>query len=79
MNRGLTISSSVRSRCPFGGTDPVSGDTIIIDGGDEPQRIIDWVDAFEGAQLDHGSNSASLAEERVFKAAVVALVSTHAL
>ena len=25
-------------------TDRSNGDTIIVDGGDEPQRIIDWID-----------------------------------
>ena len=24
-------------------TDSKTGDTIIIDGGDEPQRLIDWI------------------------------------
>ena len=62
-------------------TDPVSGDTIIIDGGDEPQRIIDWVDAFEGPgpNWTTGPDSAALAEERGLpKRRVVALVNTHA-
>ena len=29
-------------------TDRSNGDTIIVDGGDEPQRIIDWIDRYEG-------------------------------
>ena len=62
-------------------TDPVSGDTIIIDGGDEPQRIIDWVDGFEGPgpNWTTGPDSAALAEERGLpQRRVVALVNTHA-
>ena len=62
-------------------TDPVSGDTIIIDGGDEPQRIIDWVDGFEGPgpNWTTGPDNAAVAEERGLpNRRVVALVNTHA-
>ena len=33
-------------------TDPATGDTVIIDGGDETGRIIDWIDGFEGPGPD---------------------------
>ena len=38
-------------------TDRTSGDTIIIDGGDEPQRIIEWIDGYRRPrpELDHRS------------------------
>ena len=29
-------------------TDRATGDTVIIDGGGEPERLIDWVDGFGG-------------------------------
>ena len=29
-------------------TDVQTGDTVIIDGGDEPQRLIDWIENCEG-------------------------------
>ena len=65
----------------FGETDPVSGDTIIIDGGDEPQRI-DWVDGFEGPgpNWTTGPDNAAVAEERGLpNRRAVALVNTHTL
>ena len=62
-------------------TDPATGDTIIIDGGDEPQRIIDWVDGFAGPgpNWTTGPENASIAQERELpQRRVVALVNTHA-
>lgn len=53
-------------------TDSASGDTIIIDGGDEPQRIISWIDHQEGRGPDW-----SLGEFEGERK-VVALVNTHA-
>ena len=29
-------------------TDVETGDTVIIDGGDEPQRLIDWIESCSG-------------------------------
>lgn len=62
-------------------TDPATGDTIIIDGGDEPQRIIDWIDAFDGPgpNWTTGPENATEAREQALPARrVVALVNTHA-
>ena len=62
-------------------TDPATGDTIIIDGGDESQRIIDWVDGFAGPgpNWTTGPENASIAQERGLpERRVVALVNTHA-
>ena len=62
-------------------TDPGTGDTIIVDGGDEPQRIIDWIDAFDGPgpNWTTGPENASAAQERALpRRRVVALVNTHA-
>ena len=60
-------------------SDPKTGDTIIIDGGDEPERIIAWVDGFEGAGPNwttgpqHADEASDLPQRKV-----VALVNTHA-
>mgnify|MGYP005720743929 CR=1 FL=1 len=62
-------------------TDSASGDTIIIDGGDEPQRIIDWIDAFGGVgpNWTTGPENKGAAEQQAAPARrVVALVNTHA-
>lgn len=60
-------------------TDSSTGDTIIVDGGDEPQRIIDWVDAFEGPGPNWTTGPQHLSEADGFvKRKVVALVNTHA-
>jgi glyoxylase-like metal-dependent hydrolase (beta-lactamase superfamily II) len=62
-------------------TDRASGDTIIIDGGDEPQRIIDWVDGYGGAgpNWTTGPESKAMAKEQgMLPRRVVALVNTHA-
>ena len=60
-------------------TDRATGDTIIIDGGDEPQRIIDWVDGFEGPGPNWTTGPQSKDDAADFpKRTVVALVNTHA-
>ena len=43
-------------------TDRETGDTVIIDGGSEPQRLVDWIDRFEGRGPDW-SNGPSTTEE----------------
>jgi hypothetical protein len=58
-------------------TDRASGDTIIIDGGDEPRRIIDWVDGYGGAgpNWTTGPESKAMAKEQgMLPRRVVALV-----
>jgi glyoxylase-like metal-dependent hydrolase (beta-lactamase superfamily II) len=60
-------------------TDPATGDTLIVDGGDEPQRIIDWVDGFEGTGPNWTTGPTNAEEaEGLPKRKVVALVNTHA-
>ena len=62
-------------------TDRSSGDTIIIDGGDEPQRIIDWVDGYRGSgpNWTTGPENKAMAEQQNSpQRRVVALVNTHA-
>ena len=62
-------------------TDRETGDTVIIDGGSEPQRLVDWIDRFEGRGPDW-SNGPSTTEEAALEGIpnrkVVALVNTHA-
>ena len=59
-------------------TDSSTGDTIIVDGGDEPQRIIDWVDAFEGPGPNWTTGPQPSEADGFVKRKVVALVNTHA-
>ena len=62
-------------------TDRSNGDTIIVDGGDEPQRIIDWIDRYEGPgpNWTTGPETHALAvEQNLPPRRVVALVNTHA-
>ncbi len=62
-------------------TDAKTGDTIIIDGGDEPQRLIDWIESFSGSGPDWStgpSTSEGASEAGIPKRKVVALVNTHA-
>ena len=62
-------------------TDRTSGDTIIIDGGDEPQRIIEWIDGYRGPgpNWTTGPENAEAAHELGLPGRkVVALVNTHA-
>ena len=62
-------------------TDKATGDTIIIDGGDEPERIIAWVDGFDGPGPDWSTGPRTSDEAKAYGIAtrqVVALVNTHA-
>lgn len=62
-------------------TDRSTGDTVIIDGGSEPGRLIDWIDRFGGRGPDwsNGPSSKSEAEQQQLpERNVVALVNTHA-
>ena len=60
-------------------TDPTTGDTLIVDGGDEPQRIIDWIERFEGRGPDWTTGPQNATEANGMPARrVVALVNTHA-
>ena len=62
-------------------TDRKTGDTVIIDGGGEPDRIIDWVDGFEGIGPDWSNGPRSLEEmqqQKIPERKVVALLNTHA-
>jgi len=62
-------------------TDCETGDTIIIDGGDEPQRLIDWIDSFSGSGPDWSNGPESPEDAKSMdlpKRRVVALVNTHA-
>lgn len=74
------IVGSLQMRCSVV-TDCNTGDTIIIDGGEESDRIISWIENFEGTGPDWsiGPKSADEMEKRgVKKRNVVALVNTHA-
>ena len=62
-------------------TDCETGDTIIIDGGGEPDRIISWIESFEGSgpNWSNGPKNRQEMEKRgVSRRKVVALVNTHA-
>ena len=60
-------------------TDPQTGDTIIVDGGDEPQRIIDWIERFEGPGPNWTTGPEDKASGEAYpQRRVVALVNTHA-
>jgi len=62
-------------------TDRATGDTVIIDGGGEPERLIDWVDGFAGTGPDwsNGPQSAEqMKQQKIPKRNVVALLNTHA-
>ncbi|HJL96590.1 MAG TPA: MBL fold metallo-hydrolase, partial [Candidatus Poseidoniaceae archaeon] len=62
-------------------TDRVTGDTVIIDGGGEPERLIEWVDGFAGSGPDwsNGPQSAEqMKQQNIPKRNVVALLNTHA-
>ena len=47
-------------------TDRSTGDTVIIDGGSEPERLIAWIDRFEGRGPDwsNGPDSSMTAREQ---------------
>ena len=57
-------------------TDCKTGDTVIIDGGDEPQRLIDWIDSCSGTGPDRSTHS--LEDTKAIQRQVVALLNTHA-
>ena len=62
-------------------TDRTSGDTIIIDGGDEPQRINEWIDGYRrpGPNWPTGPENPEAAHELGLPGRKVgALVNTHA-
>jgi len=62
-------------------TDRETGDTIIIDGGAESDRLIDWIERFAGRGPDWSSGPSTQQEANdadLAKRTVVALVNTHA-
>ncbi len=62
-------------------TDLKTGDTIIIDGGAETDRIISWIDKFAGVGPDWSKGPSSFEQMKelgLVKRKVVALVNTHA-
>ena len=74
------IVGSLQMRCSVV-TDCETGDTIIIDVGGEPERIISWIEGFEGSGPDWSNGPKSFDEMQkrgVNKRKVVALVNTHA-
>jgi len=66
------IVGALQMRCTVV-TNPENGSTIIIDGGAEPERIIEWIDRGEGRGPDWSSGEVEGLEREV-----VALVNTHA-
>ncbi|MDG1537335.1 MAG: MBL fold metallo-hydrolase [Candidatus Poseidoniaceae archaeon] len=62
-------------------TDRSTGDTVIIDGGSEPGRLIDWIDRFGGRGPDWSNGPSNLSEaeqQHIPERTVIALVNTHA-
>lgn len=62
-------------------TDRTSGDTIIIDGGSEPERLIAWIDHFQGRGPDWSngpSDHETALDQGIAPRKVIALVNTHA-
>lgn len=60
-------------------TDRFTGDTVIVDGGDEPQRLIEWIDGFQGRGPDWSTGPATADEAEGLPARrVTALINTHA-
>ena len=57
-------------------TDCATGDTVIIDGGDEPQRLIDWIESCGGTGPHWSTHTEE--ETKAIKRKVVALLNTHA-
>ena len=57
-------------------TDRATGDTVIIDGGDEPQRLIDWIENCRGTGPHWSTHSKE--ETSTIERKVVALLNTHA-
>ena len=62
-------------------TDRSTGDTVIIDGGSEPGRLIDWIDRFGGRGPDWSNGPSNMDEaeqQHIPERTVIALVNTHA-
>ena len=62
-------------------TNPENGATIIIDGGDEPERLISWIDDWEGLGPDDSNGPVShnqSEQDGLPKRHVVAYTNTHA-
>lgn len=62
-------------------TDLATGDTIIIDGGSESERIISWIEGFDGLGPNWSTGPQSQEDMQgsgVLSRKVVALVNTHA-
>jgi glyoxylase-like metal-dependent hydrolase (beta-lactamase superfamily II) len=62
-------------------TDLSSGDTVIIDGGAESSRLIDWINDFRGQGPDWSNgpkNHEELSKYGISNRNVIALVNTHA-
>ena len=62
-------------------TDRSTGDTVIIDGGSEPGRLIDWIDRFGGRGPDWSNGPSNIEEaeqQHIPERTVIALVNTHA-
>lgn len=62
-------------------TDLATGDTIIIDGGSESERIISWIEDFDGLGPNWSTGPQSLDDMKqrgISQRKVVALVNTHA-
>ena len=62
-------------------TDRLTGDTVIIDGGSEPERLIAWIDRFEGRGPDWSNGPLDRSEFEGLgqpERKVVALINTHA-
>ena len=57
-------------------TDFATGDTVIIDGGDEPQRLIDWIESCKGTGPNWSTHDEK--ETMSIQRNVVALLNTHA-
>ena len=57
-------------------TDCATGDTVIIDGGDEPQRLIDWIESCAGTGPHWSTHTVD--ETKKIQRKVVALLNTHA-
>ena len=58
-----------------------TGDTVIIDGGSEPDRLIQWIDRLGGRGPDWSngpSNMSEAVQQQLPERTVVALVNTHA-
>ena len=74
------IVGGLQMRCSVV-TDCETGDTIIIDGGSEPERIISWIENFDGSgpNWTNGPKNIEQMQGRgVNSRKVVALVNTHA-